>query len=122
MLTDPYQQYKQTQVGTASPARLLLMLYNAALKFARLAAEEVEKKNTEKANLYLGKTQDIVAELMISLDFNQGEIAENLYSLYRYINERLVHANIKKDVSAIREVEAMLRDLRDTWKTIANVS
>ncbi len=122
MLTDPYQQYKQTQVGTASPARLLLMLYNAALKFARLAAEEVEKKNAEKANLYLGKTQDIVAELMISLDFNQGEIAENLYSLYRYINERLVHANIKKDVSAIREVEAMLRDLRDTWKTIANVS
>lgn len=116
MLTDPYQQYKNTQVGTASPARLLIMLFNGAIKLTKEAAREAERNNGAKVNTCLGKTQDIVAELMASLDLSQGDIAENLFQLYRYMHERLVQANLNKDPEMIREVQGMLEDLRDTWE------
>ncbi|RJX27871.1 MAG: flagellar export chaperone FliS [Dethiobacter sp.] len=116
MRTDPYHQYKQNEVGTASPEKLLLMLYNAALKFLKLSRVGVEEKNIEKANMYIGKAQDIIYELMASLDFEQENIPEKLYYLYDYMNQRLVQANIKKNAAIIKEVEGMLTELRDTWK------
>ena len=78
MLTDPCHQYKQNEVATATPGKLLLMLYNAALKNLKLSRIGVEEKDFEKANTYLGKSQDIVMELMASLDFEQGTLAQNL--------------------------------------------
>ncbi|MBS4021297.1 MAG: flagellar export chaperone FliS [Dethiobacter sp.] len=117
MLTDPYYQYRQNQVETASPGKLLLMLYNGALKYLRLSKAGIEENNIEKANSGLGKTQDIISELTASLDFNQGEISQKLYSLYDYMYQRLALANIKKDASLIGEVEIMLTELRDAWKT-----
>ncbi|MCR3920900.1 MAG: flagellar export chaperone FliS [Firmicutes bacterium] len=117
MLKDPYQQYKQNEVATATPGRLMLMLYNAAIKNLKLSKEGVAEKNITKVNTYMCKVQDIVLELMVSLDLTQGEVAQNLFALYGYMHQRLVDANIKKDVDMMNEVDGMLTELRDTWKS-----
>ncbi len=116
MLSNPYQKYQQNQVETASPAKLLLMLYNGALRFVKAAREGIREKDMEKANHNIGKAQDIVVELMTSLDMEQGEISRNLYSLYDFVNTRLLEANIKKDENILSEAENILQELRDTWQ------
>nr|WP_320415665.1 flagellar export chaperone FliS [Candidatus Contubernalis alkalaceticus] len=116
MLANPYQKYQHNQVETSTPGKLLLMLYNGALKFIREARKAAEEKNIEKVNNKIGRAQDIIFELMSSLNFEQGKIAENLYALYDYMNQRLIEANIKKDDKILAEVEGMLESLRDTWK------
>jgi len=116
MLSNPYQKYQQNQVETASPVKLLLMLYNGALRFIKGAREGIREKDMEKANHNIVKAQDIVVELMTSLDMEQGEISKNLYSLYDYANSRLLQANIKKDENILSEAENILQELRDTWQ------
>lgn len=115
MVVNPHQLYKQNQVETVSPAQLILMLYNGAIKFIKIARCGLEEKNTEKSHTAIIKVQDIIFELMACLDHGQGEVAGNLYALYDYMNSRLLTANIKKDMEPLCEVEKMLTELRDTW-------
>ncbi len=116
MLANPYRKYQQTQVGTASPEKLLLMLYNGALKFIKGAREAILAKEIEKANHQIVRVQDIIYELMASLDFDKGEVADGLYKLYDYMNSRLIEANIKKDDKILIEVEGMVKELRNAWQ------
>ncbi|EEG76536.1 flagellar export chaperone FliS [Dethiobacter alkaliphilus] len=115
MLANPYQKYKQNQVETSSPQQLIIMLYNGAIKFLKLAQMGITEQSIEKAHTNIIKTQDIINELMASLDMNQGEVASHLYSLYDYMNSRLLEANLKKDTQILSEVENMLTELRDSW-------
>lgn len=117
-MTNAYQTYQQNQVNTASPGKLLLMLYDGAVKFLRLAMVALEEENFEKANEYLKKTQNIVHELMITLNFDVGDIAQNLYDLYDFMNHELIQANIKKDMKKIKNVKKILEDLRSAWVQI----
>lgn len=108
--------YQTNQVVTASPNKLLIMLYDGAIKNLRLAELSLNEKNLEKTNKYLTKTQDIITEFMLTLDFEVGgELAKNLYKLYEYMNYRLIRANIDKDIEPIQEVRKYLEELRDTW-------
>ncbi len=115
MVVNPHQLYKQSQVGTASPAQLILLLYNEAIKSVKIARFSLEEKNMEKSHTAIVKVQDIIFELTASLDHTQGEIASNLYSIYDYMNSLLVDANVKKDKEPLNQVEKMLAELRDTW-------
>lgn len=115
MVVNPHQLYKQTQVESVSPQQLILMLYNGAIKFIKIARCGLEEKNTEKTHTAIVKVQDIILELMACLDHGQGEVAGNLYALYDYMNSRLLTANINKDNEPLDEVEKMLAELRDTW-------
>ncbi|MCS7233738.1 MAG: flagellar export chaperone FliS [Synergistetes bacterium] len=110
-----YEQYKQTQVQTAKPEQLLLMLYDGAINFLKKAKKAIEDKNIPEAHTFLIKTQDIIIELMVSLNMEVGEIAMNLFRLYEYMHYRLVEANVNKDVKPVDEVLKMLQDLRDAW-------
>lgn len=112
---DPYRQYRDNQVLTASPAELLLMLYDGALRFVRRAAAALEQQEYAEAHLYLGRAQQIVAELMASLDFEQGTLSENLFNLYEYIHFRLTEANLGRSGAPLGEVERMLLSLRESW-------
>lgn len=113
---NPYEKYKNMQIQTATPGQLILMLYDGAIKFCKLAKKGIEDKNLMDANKYLIKIQDIVTELMISLDMKSGgEIAKNLYTLYDYMMSRLLEANMKKDPLIIDEVQKMIEELRDAW-------
>ena len=116
MLANPYQKYQQSQVETSSPAKLLLMLYDGALKSIQGAKVGMMEKDFEKANDHLTRTQDIIFELMNSLNLEKGEVAHNLFLLYDYMIQQLVQSNIYKDPQILSQVESLLKDLREAWK------
>ena len=111
---NPYQQYQQNKVNTSSPQELTLMLYNGLVKFLKLAYQGIEEKNIEKANNNIVKSQNILVEFMSTLDM-QYAISEELFSLYEYMNRRLLDANLKKDKAIVEEVIGYAEELRDTW-------
>ena len=115
MQANPYKQYRQTAVETASPERLIIMLYEGAVKFINQAKISMHEENIEETNKALIKAQDIISELMIGLNMEAGEIAQNLYNLYDYFKQRLVEANTKKDDAILDEILGHLVELRDTW-------
>jgi flagellar protein FliS len=74
----------------------------------------MEEKSIEKANNNLVKAQNIIQEFMSTLDMNY-QVSNGLYTLYDFMNNRLVEANIKKDKAIVEEVRGFAEDLRDTW-------
>ena len=117
MANNPYQKYKNMQVETASQEKLLIMLYNGAIKFTKQAKTGITKEDYELVNNSLGRVQAIITELRTTLDEeNGGEIAQNLDALYEYMNRRLITANVEKDIEPITEVLDMLQELKDTWQ------
>ncbi|WHY88401.1 flagellar export chaperone FliS [Neobacillus novalis] len=115
-MLNPQEVYQRNQVMTARPEELTLMLYNGAIKFLHQAKLAIEKKDITKANSSLVKTQDILTELMTTLNLDY-EISNSLLSLYDYMKNRLVEANIAKDIAVIIEIENMLFELKNTWAT-----
>ena len=114
-----HQQYKQIQVKTANKGKLVVMLYQGCIKFLKLAKESIENEKLEEANNYIIRSQDIISELMNTLDMERGgEIASNLYQLYDFMNRKLIDANVKKDKKKLEIVENMLLELLDSWKQI----
>jgi flagellar biosynthetic protein FliS len=90
-----HDRYLETAVETASPARLIVMLYDGAIRFINEAAHAMRQRDYEAQNAKLQRAQKILAELISSLDFDKGgEIAENLFRLYTYMYNQLVEANI----------------------------
>ncbi|MHB1650907.1 MAG: flagellar export chaperone FliS [Desulfitobacteriaceae bacterium] len=81
-----YNKYKQSAVETAPPEKLLLMLYDGAIKFLAQAKKALEKKNYEEANEYNLRVQEILVELKATLDMSYGEIPQRLSRLYDFIN------------------------------------
>jgi flagellar protein FliS len=116
MANNPYQKYKSTQVETADNGKLLLMLYDGAIKFSKMAKQAIEEDDYEETNNKLNRVQAIVTELQSTLDMKRGgEIAENLEMLYDYMKRRLITANVDKTVEPVEEVLDMLQELRETW-------
>ena len=121
MTTDPLRAYRNTQVKTASQGQLIVMLYDEGLKQLKIAEKELKSEQTRLDLVHnaIVKSQDIITELMASLDFEKGgDIAQNLFHLYMYFNQRLVDSNLSKDSSGILEVHDMMADLREAWASI----
>jgi flagellar protein FliS len=100
------------------------MLYDEAVKqldrgLELLALNAKGKKDPgkiEQIGKSVIKTQEIITELMVSLDFDQGgDIAKNLFSLYTWFNQELLEANIAQDRRRIGDVRSLLADLRNAW-------
>ena len=109
--------YQQNSVNTASKERLLLMLLDGLVKFIRQAIGAIEEKNNEKTNTNLVKAQNIVSELMASLNMQAGgEISRSLSLLYDYMHRRLVEANMKKDAEIAREVLGYAEEIKDAFE------
>lgn len=106
------------QVETASQGRLIIMLYDGALKNLRNAKNCITHKDINGAHNLLMKTQGIIKELNITLNMNAGEIASNLRNLYLYMIKLLVEANVTKDMGKIEEVIELLSTLKEAWDTI----
>lgn len=110
-------RYQDMKVQTASPAQIMIMLYDGAIRFSLQAKKKIEEKDYEAKGVFISKTQAIIDELMNSLDFTIApELCTNLQQLYIYINERLTHANINLEASSMDEVIQLLNTLRDGWK------
>lgn len=111
--------YKNNQILTAPQNKLIVMLYDGALKNMKLAKIAIDEKNIAQVNINLQKAQDIIMELMSTLNMEVGgEVAESLYKLYDYIYLRLITANIEKNKEYIVECEGYLEGLRDAWAKI----
>ncbi len=118
---NPYDQYKQTKVNTANQGKLIVMLYDGAIKFLNIALENMDPKTYDIVNNNIIKAQDIVTELLLSLNTQDGgEISSNLFNLYVYFKKRLIEANIKKDKEIIEHTIKLLKELRDAWDKISS--
>jgi len=115
MLHNAAQTYQTNQVTTATPSELTLMLYNGAIKFIKQAKLAVNEKNYAKAHESCIRVQQILYELMGSLN-KQYPISKDFERMYDYMLRRTVEANMRKDVSILEEVEDFFVQFRDTWK------
>ncbi|MGG4126690.1 flagellar export chaperone FliS [Paenibacillus illinoisensis] len=114
MINSPYQKYQQAQAQTASKPKLLIMLYDGAIRFVKSGIEGIEQRNYEKANNNLCKAQGIVNELISSLDLSYT-ISNDLIRVYEYMLHLLIESNVHKNVAKAEEVLEYLVDLRETW-------
>ncbi len=120
MLPNPFQQYRATKVETAGQVDLVVMLYQGAVRFIRLGVEAIDLGDHKAAHTHLLRAQDILVELLGSLNRDAGgQIAVQLASVYDYCYRRLVLANVRKDTAPAREVLAIIRDLGGAWQQIA---
>lgn len=111
-----FQTYQNISVMTAPPERLLLMLYEGLIKNVKLAQEAIAEGNAESRRVHLRKARDIVTELMSALNFEiGGEIAVNLHRLYRYINGRLIQADISPTDEPLSDAMRVIDILNDAW-------
>jgi flagellar secretion chaperone FliS len=122
MLAQGYARtYRTNSILTASPGQLVLMLYDGALKSLALAEEafkrpETDARRIEDINQHLLKAQAIITELQSGLNMELGgDFAKTMYRLYDYHNRRLLEANLRKQIDPVREVERLIRELRDAW-------
>ena len=111
-------KYFENAVLTASPAQLLIMLCDGAIKFCKKAIEEIQKKDYIEANIHLCRVQDIVNEFIITLD-KESPVADSLLRLYDYYLYRLQEANVKKNIPMIEEMIRHFTELKQTWTEAA---
>jgi flagellar protein FliS len=116
-----YNAYKQNSINTASPGELTLMLYNGCIKFLNLARKAIEEKHIEEKNTNLQKAQNLINELIVTLNMDY-EISKQILPLYEYMNRRLIEANIKNDVEIVDEVIGLVTEFRDTWKEVIKLN
>jgi flagellar protein FliS len=129
MNANPLAAYRETRVRTASPGQLVVMLYDEAIKQSdtaiRLLGADSKPRpvDIERINLSLGKVQDVITELMASLDFDAGgQLAQDLFALYVWFGREILEANIHKEVERIKSIRTMLADLREAWADAASKS
>ena len=119
---DRVQAYKEIQIKTANQIRLIVMLYDGAIRHLNLALDAFSEghRRYDVINNHIIAAQDILSELTASLDFEKGgTLAKNLFSLYTFMNRQLLDANFKKDPAPARDVKKLLSDLREAWEEIS---
>ena len=111
--------YKKASVNTLDQNKLIIMLYDGAIKNANFAVQYMESGEIEKVHDSLIKTKNIVTELLATLNMEQGgEIAKNLKSLYSYMFSLLIEANMEKKTAPVLTVIDLLKELRGAWVQI----
>ena len=121
MSVNAYNAYKQNSVTTASPGELTLMLYNGCIKFIHQAKKAIEVKDIQNRNKYVQKAQDILIELMSTLNMDIP-VSKEMFNLYEYMHRRLIQGNIKNDPAILDEVEGLVTEFRDTWKQVIQIN
>lgn len=115
-----YAAYKQSAVETSTPDKLLLMLFNGGIKFLHQAQAALGRSDFAQADVYMGKVQDILTELMMTLDMEKGgQLSVNLYQLYDFYRKELIAANMKKDETILTPVLEFFQEFREIWAEAA---
>ncbi|GHV63118.1 flagellar protein FliS [Spirochaetia bacterium] len=126
-ITNALSTYREIRIKTASQGQLVIMLYDEAVKHLDRGLEllgvntsgKADPGKIEKISKSILKTQEIITELMVSLDFDQGgDVAKNLFSLYTWFNQELLEANVKQDARRITIIRNMVNELRGAWVEI----
>ncbi len=114
MVNNPYAQYNNSKILTASPAELTLMLYDGAIKFGNIAIMALNANDIQKAHTNIIKVQRIIEEFRNTLDMKYP-VAQDFDNVYVYLLQRLLECNVKKDPEIMEEVIKHLRSMRETW-------
>lgn len=111
-----------TELESASPHRLVVMLFDGAIVSVANATRHMENKEIAEKGKAISKAIDIIANgLQASLDLESGgEIAVRLEALYEYMGHRLLQANLHNDTAALKEVASLLQELRSAWEKITD--
>ncbi len=117
MTRNPYAQYANNKVMTASPAELTLMLYEGAIKFGNIAISAMENKEIEKAHVNIVKVQKIITEFRTPLNFKYP-VTNDFDRIYIYLERRLHECMATKDKEIMEEIVMHLRSMRDNWKEV----
>lgn len=116
MTKNAYQKYKTTSVQSASREKILLMLYEGAIKFTKLAIKAAEEKKIADRGMNIGRAFDIIMELNNTLDHKVGgDVAVQLEQLYMFMMEQYTKANISGDPEPLRANLKLLQTLYDGW-------
>ncbi|MBE7411653.1 MAG: flagellar export chaperone FliS [Leptospiraceae bacterium] len=119
-LVSGYDQYKKNEVATVSQGKLIVMLYEGAIRFLKIASENMTPRKYDLVNNNIIKAQDIVTELILALNMDEGgKMANDLLSIYVYIKKRLLEANMKKDSAIINEILGYFTNLKEAWEEVA---
>ena len=118
-MSNPYRQYQKTAVTTASREKILLMLYEGAIRFIKQAKIAMNEKRIADKGKYISKATAILSELMATLDFKVGgELAVDLENLYVFMIDKLIEGNIENKVESLSQVEGLLNTLYVAWKDV----
>jgi flagellar protein FliS len=112
-------RYLQDSISTASPGRLLLMLYDRLVLDLAKGEEALRQDERENANNLLNHAQEIVLELRVSLDVEAWSGAPGLASLYGFLLTELIGANIARDADRVAGCRTLVEPLRDAWREAA---
>ncbi|BDV00306.1 hypothetical protein TDMWS_03910 [Thermodesulfomicrobium sp. WS] len=111
--------YRQTQVTTATPGHIVVMLFESAITALQQAKTKMLEKDYATKGILISQALDIIAELDGSLNKEKGgELAQNLHSLYTYCTWQLVNANIQMNPALLDEVAGILETLRSAFAEI----
>ncbi len=114
-----HSAYQQGQVGSANPVRIVLLLSEGAVRFSRQAQESFEEPATR--GQALGRAHAIVAELLSALDHERGAlIAANLATLYNFVLEGLIRANVDADRESLDGVIPVMETLASAWRELVD--
>lgn len=116
-LNKQYQTYQDNAVNTASGAELTMMLYNGCIKFIKQAKKSMDEQDFEAKNSHIQKAQNIIQELMVTLD-QDIELSNQMLPLYEYMLYQLKEGNIKNDSTLLNEALTYAIEFRDTWKEV----
>jgi flagellar protein FliS len=121
-MTAPHlrDRYLQDSINTASPGKLLVMLYDRLILDLHQGEQSLRGDEREIANEKLNHAQEIVIELRCSLDMDAWEGAPGLASLYGFVLTELIGANIKRDADRVAGCRKLLEPLRDAWREAAS--
>ena len=110
------QAYRKSAINTIDQRKLIVMLYDGAIKFLTMAGNKQREGDFYNAHENLIKGRSIIAELLASLNLEKGgEIATNLQRVYAYMFDQLIEANVEKKPEKIESVVSLLKELREAW-------
>ncbi|HPI41554.1 MAG TPA: flagellar export chaperone FliS [Pseudobdellovibrionaceae bacterium] len=115
-MKNQYQKYKTSSIQSASREKILLLLYEGAIKFTKMAITAAEEKNISERCTNLGRAYDIIMELNNTLDHRiGGDVAKNLEQLYMFMMEQFTKANISGDPAPLKSNLKILENLYQGW-------
>lgn len=117
-MQSPYKNYIKQEVEGATKGKLVLLLYDGAIKFMRVSIKAIEEKNIQEAHNNIMKAQNIIYELMSTLNMDVGDISRNLMRLYDFMIWQLIEANKEKSKEKVENVISLMASLREAWKEV----
>ena len=116
---DAQAAYATQSILTAPPERLVVMLYDSALRFLNQAASAYEEGDARLGLAKVRRVDAILAELDASLDMSYGELPERLRSIYVFCRQHLLDASLQRDPAGVRQVARLLASLHEAWESVA---